>query len=139
MESAWGMGRTISVHGELHRVGISGGGGGKPGEKENDQPDPALAERIEKHLQEQYALVERLLARNRLAILSVAHALETYRTLSGEDVAAVIDCTRGPLVNGRMYAEAGEELEAYHAACVEAHRNKSGSTIPLPKFEGGRT
>ena len=32
---------------------------------------------------------ERLLSEHRTMVLAVAHALETYRTISGEDIAAI--------------------------------------------------
>src|SRR5215216_4252644 len=58
------------------------------------------------------------------------------RTITGEDVAAVVDGTQGPLVDGRPYADPvfRTQLEAYHAAVVRAHREHGGvdAAIPVP-------
>jgi hypothetical protein len=66
----------------------------------------------------------------------VAHALETHRTVSGEDVVAVIEGTRGPFVDGRMYhAPDFEQIaEAYHARALEAHKAHAQIQSPLPVF-----
>jgi len=43
---------------------------------------------------------EQILTEDRSQVLALAHALETHKTLSGEDVVAVLEHTRGPLVDG---------------------------------------
>ena len=40
-------------------------------------------------------------------MLAIAHALETHKTLTGEDIEAVVEGREGPLVDGRIYAEPG--------------------------------
>jgi hypothetical protein len=67
-------------------------------------------------------------------VLALAHALETHKTLSGEDVVAVLEGRNGPLVDGRPYAERQflAELETYHEAAVEAHRGHARLARPLP-------
>ena len=47
---------------------------------------------------------------------------------------AVIEHTRGPLVDGRPYGEPGflAELEDYHRAATEAHREHSQAPLSLP-------
>jgi len=54
----------------------------------------------------------------------VTHALEAHRTLSGEDVAAVIEGTHGPLVDGVGYlgTDFTASLEDYHRQAVQAHK-----------------
>jgi hypothetical protein len=70
--------------------------------------------------------------RNRL--LSLAHALETYKTLSGDDVIAVIERRPGPFVDGRMYADSGLllQLREYHREAAVAHREHSKISLSLP-------
>jgi hypothetical protein len=64
--------------------------------------------------------------------------LETYKTLTGDDVIAVIKNENGPLVDGRPYAIASnvEEIEKYHAAAVLAHKEHQKPAISLPVFKG---
>ena len=66
-----------------------------------------------------------LLEENRHEVLAVAHALETHKTLSGEDVVGRHRrAATGPLVDGRVYhePESAEQLEAYHAASWRPER-----------------
>jgi ATP-dependent Zn protease len=102
MEGYWGMGSTVTSHGVTHRVGIAGGG--RPGigdEKERDLLKGGLGERIEENLESLLQRTEALLEDNRLEVLAVTHALETNKTLTGDDIEAVVDGTPGPLVDGR--------------------------------------
>jgi ATP-dependent Zn protease len=137
MEGYWGMGATVASHGVTHRAGI--GGGGKPGspdpkEGEKDLLSGTLGRRIEEKLSELLERAEQLLADNRQHVLAVAHALETRKTITGEDVDAIINGTRGPLVDGRMYHEPEfiELAERYHRDAVVAHREHSKPALPLP-------
>jgi cell division protease FtsH len=79
---------------------------------------------IEAKLRELYDRTVTVLEDNRREVLAVTHALETHRTLSGEDVVAVIEGTEGPLVDGRGYVEPAfvASLEEYHRRAVDAHR-----------------
>ena len=43
-----------------------------------------------------------LLEDDRDHVLAVAHALETHKTISGEDIAAIVEGTSGPLVDGAV-------------------------------------
>ena len=141
MEGYWGMGRTIASHGVTHRIGIGGGGGGGGGEgpggpkKQKDLLASQLGQRIEAKLAELYEQAEALLRENRLEVLSVAHALETHKTLTGDDVAAIIDGVQGPLIDGRVYRQKGfrEAAEEYHGLAVEAHQTheRVGSSLPV--------
>ncbi|MGH9188881.1 MAG: AAA family ATPase [Acidimicrobiales bacterium] len=145
MEGYWGMGTSVTSHGVTHKVGI--GGGGKPGEKkgkdgkgEPDLLNSSLGERIEENLGHLLVRAEQLLRENRLEVLAVAHALETHKTVSGEDIEAVIEGRRGPLVDGRVYADPGfaAVVEAYHSQAVVAHKGSAGFDIPLPVLNGHR-
>jgi hypothetical protein len=138
MEGYWGMGATVTSHGVTHRVGV--GGGGKPGApdpKESGEKDMlagTLGRRIESKLGELLERTEELLAANRQHVLAVAHALETTKTVTGDDVAAIVDGTRGPLVDGRMYHEPEfvELAERYHRDAVQAHRQHDAPALSLP-------
>jgi len=140
MEGYWGMGSTIASHEVTQKRGI--GGGGRPGEKgkpgEADLLQGTLGERIEEKLAELFERTEEMLEANRMAVLSVAHALETYRTITGEDVAAVIEGRSGPLVDGRAYRdpEFAQLAEAYHTQVVAAHKGQGVLDLPLPVLNG---
>jgi ATP-dependent Zn protease len=147
MEGYWGMGTTIASHGVTHEVGIGGGGRPGKGEKERDKDllETNLGQRIEEKLDDLFDRARALLDDNRLEILSVAHALETKKTVTGEDIEAIIDGRPGPLIDGRPYHsdEFRELAEAYHAEVVQAHKSHAGVTRPLPQvgalpvFAGG--
>jgi cell division protease FtsH len=142
MEGYWGMGTTFASHGVTHRVGV--GGGGKPGKVEGKkgERDPLpgeLGERIESKLEELSRRARDLLDDNRTMVLALAHALETNKTVTGEDVMAIIDGRPGPLLDGRMYRDPAfvAEAEAYHARVVSAHRSHRGVDVPLPSLPPG--
>jgi cell division protease FtsH len=139
MEGYWGMGSTVSSHGVTHRVGI--GGGGRPGsgqQKEKDLLKSGLGERIEENLGTLMQRTEKLLADNWLEVLAVTHALETNKTLTGDDIKAVVDGTPGPLVDGTEYhtAEFAEEAKVYHQRVLIAHREHAEVDVPLPTLNG---
>ncbi len=140
MEGYWGMGRSIASHGVTHRVGI--GGGGQPGAgekvKERDLLKGGLAARIETKLADLFDRTEALIDDNRHEILAVTHALETHKTLTGEDIEAVIEGRAGPLVDGRQYhADAFlDEAEAYHDEVLEAHERHGEVDASLPELDG---
>jgi hypothetical protein len=77
-----------------------------------------------------------LLADNRAEVLAVAHALESHKTITGDDVAAIVDGVTGSLVDGRSYLDPvfRHELERYHDAAAKAHREHSGvdTSMPMP-------
>jgi cell division protease FtsH len=138
MEGYWGMGSTVASHAVTHRAGIPGGSGGKEGEERDQEllKHAALGARIERKLAELLARTEQLLAENRREVFAVAHALETHRTITGEDVTAIIEGTQGPLLDGRPYHtnEFLEAAEAYHEMVVTAHQQHAKVEAPLPKL-----
>jgi hypothetical protein len=75
-----------------------------------------------------------IIRENRNHVLALAHALETHKTLSGEDIVAVLEYTRGPLVDGTPYRDEAflSELSDYHTAAARAHRNHSQERLNLP-------
>jgi cell division protease FtsH len=139
MEGYWGMGSTVTSHGVTHRVGI--GGGGRPGvgdEKEKDLLKSGLGERIEVSLEALLRRTEALLAENWLEVLAVTHALETNKTLTGDDIKAVVDGTSGPLVDGTEYhsREFAEQAKVYHQRVLIAHREHASVDAQLPTLNG---
>ena len=132
MDGFWGMGSTVGSHAAVkERTGsypiIDG--------TSRNLLETELGSRIEARLGELYEEVADLLRTHRDQVLAVAHALETYKTITGEDVEAIIRGTRGPLVDGRAYhqAEFLEVAEAYHDHAVAAHQAKAGVPVALPR------
>jgi cell division protease FtsH len=80
---------------------------------------------------------EQILKDSRLAVLAVAHSLETHKTLTGEDVVAVIEGQRGPFVDGRPYHLPAflPMMEAYHEAALHAHQRHAKPEVRLPDVD----
>ena len=141
MEGFWGMGSTVSSYSTAKRLEVGSPGGGAGGRKKKGQ-DPeadmrrALADRIEDNLNGLLGRVQEIIAENRREVLALAHALETHKTLTGDDVVAVIERTQGPLVDGRPYANPGlaQDLEDYHRGAAMAHREHSKISLSMPEI-----
>ena len=142
MEGYWGMGHTVSSYSTARRleVGSPGGGRGGPpkGESTETKLRAALADRIEDQLGELLDRAEAILRENRSSVLAIAHALETHKTLTGEDIEAVVEGREGLSVDGRVYRDPVfvSSLEDYHAAAAGAHRGHTSVKLALPA--GGR-
>jgi predicted trehalose synthase len=110
-------------------------GGGKPNESRQDMRR-ALADRIEDNLSQLLTKSEELLRENRNQVLSVAHALETYKTLSGNDVHSVIEGRKGDVVDGSLYLipENIALIEAYHESALQAHKEHRKPELTLPSL-----
>ena len=140
MEGFWGMGNTVSSYSTARRLEVGSPGGGQVGRKKGHDPEAemrrALADRIEDNLGRLLDQVADLLRENRDQVLCLAHALETHKTMTGDDVVAVFEHREGPLVDGRVYADAEfvRQLEEYHASAVQAHREHSQVVVPIPKI-----
>jgi len=134
MEGHWGMGSTISSHVSNRRFEMGAPGGGKGKDDTEKQMRLALSDRIEENLGKLLTQAEEILVANRNQVLALAHALETYKTMSGEDVAAVIEGERGSIVDGRPYLDPSflAEIERYHSASVVAHREHRVPDVRLP-------
>ncbi len=98
--------------------------------------DTDFGKSVDAKLRELYDRTMSLLEEHRTDVLCVAHALETFKTITGEDVEAIIEGREGPNIDGSRYRDARfiEELEGYHAACAAAHWQHGGveGTIPVP-------
>jgi ATP-dependent Zn protease len=134
MEGHWGMGSTISSHASNRRFEMGSPGGGKGKDDSDKQMRMALSDRIEENLSALLSKAEEILRENRNQVLALAHALETHKTMSGEDVAAVIEGTQGSIVDGRPYLDPEflAEIEKYHSASVVAHREHRIPDVHLP-------
>ena len=137
MEGFWGMGSTVSSYASNSQlqVGAPGGGGRGSGQTSEKDARHALSDRIEQNLSSLLGRSEEVLRENRRHVLAVAHALETYKTITGEDVTAVMEYQTGPLVDGTVYADDDfmRELEEYHLTAARAHHEHDNeSRIPPP-------
>ncbi len=139
MEGYWGMGRTVASHGVTREAGIGGGApeGGTRG-RGNSMLTGGLGGRIEGKLNDLLERVIEMLEANRLQVMAVAHALETFKTITGEDVAAIVNGTRGPFIDGRRYHQADfmELIENYHRQILDAHQNRLSAHVDLPVLDG---
>lgn len=142
MEGYWGMGSTVSSYSTARRLEVGSPGGGRGGPEKGDHTEKilrgALADRIEDQLGDLLAQAESILRDNRAAVLSIAHALETHKTLSGDDIQAVLEHRAGVSVDGSVYADGVflSQLEEYHSAAAGAHRGHTSIQLALPA--GGR-
>ena len=136
MEGHWGMGSTVSSHASNRRNEIGAPGGGKGKDDGVRELRMALADRIEENLGGLLAKAEDILRKNREDVLALAHALEIHKTISGEDVDAVMQGLVGPLVDGRPYKvqENREAIEKYHEAALKAHKGHHKPDIEIPRF-----
>ena len=131
MEGFHAMGQTLGSH-RVTKMGIQG----ERMETGTDRMwlDSEFGRRVEFRLEELFARVSELLERDRIWVLSLAHALEARKTVPGEDITAIIEGHQGPTVDGRVYHSPAfqAELEAYHAAALQAHKVSDRVAIPLP-------
>ena len=134
MLAYYAMGETLASR----SVNLAAIRGAQPLETGADRAlfDGEFGKQVEAQLEELYERTLRLLEENRAEVLSVAHALETHKTITGDDVAAIIEGTGGSLVDGRPYQDAvfRRQLEEYHEAVVKAHKAHAGveGSIPIP-------
>jgi ATP-dependent Zn protease len=134
MEGFWGMGTTVSSHAVSTQLGVGAPGGGHGGKEVEQEMRRQLADRIEDQLADLLRRVERILTDNRREVLAVAHALETHKTMQGDDVVAVIEAREGPMIDGRVYGDPDliAAVEAYHEASVVAHQASGRIELGLP-------
>jgi cell division protease FtsH len=137
MEAFHGMGETIASH----AVTVASiGGRGITAEDGTDRQflETEMGRRVEANLRRLFDKVTTLLDDDRAHVLAVAHALETHKTISGEDVAAIIEGHQGPLVDGRSYHgdDVVSEIASYHDAVVVARKEMTRVALPLPVLNG---
>jgi hypothetical protein len=142
MEGYWGMGHTVSSYSTARRLEVGSPGGGRGGPTKGESTEKvlraALADRIEDQLADLLTKAEEILKENRVGVLALAHALETHKTLTGEDVEAVLEQRTGISVDGTVYGDSDfiDKLEEYHSAAAGAHVGHTKIDGAMP--EGGR-
>jgi cell division protease FtsH len=96
--------------------------------------DSDFGHRVEDRLEELLQRVCNLLTENRIWVLALAHALEYYKTVPGDDVLAILNGTEGPTIDGRWYHDPASQtaLERYHEVALEAHQESTRVALPLP-------
>ena len=94
-----------------------------------------FGDKVEEKMQELFARACRLIVENERWVMAVGHALEGYKTISGEDIDAIFDGTEGPLVDGAWYHSDDfmTQYRAYHAAALTAHKKQTRLELPLPR------
>ena len=131
-----GMGPTVASR----RVTVTGMMGSTGTEDGTDRTifDTAFGERVEQKLQELLEQVHHLLAETRRFVFAVAHALETHKTITGEDIEAIFRGTPGTSLDGWMYHTDDFLLsyEAYHLSLVDAHREQLRTNPAVPVLSG---
>jgi cell division protease FtsH len=131
MEGMWGMGSQYASYAvtpaphDAHPVADG---------QDRAVFETALGKRAEAHLAELADRTGALLRENRANVLAVGHALEMHKTITGQDVSAIIDGAEGPVVDGRPYhtPEFAATLETYHEQVMVAHRGRDGAPLPVP-------
>ena len=132
-QAFWGMGPTIASHAvtKAQRGGVSS--------RPEDGTDRNLLEtsfglQIEARLQELLDETTELLQENRRFVLAIAHALETHKTVTGDDIDAIFRGTPGPTLDGWVYHtdEFLLSYEAYHLSTIEAHQAQAKPNRELP-------
>jgi cell division protease FtsH len=135
MLAYYGMGDSIASR-TVTLAGLRGAA--QPAETGADRSlfDTEFGKSVEAKLKELYDRTVELLTEHRGDVLCVAHALEVHKTITGDDVEAIIEGRQGTNVDGRRYHDPVflEQLEEYHRACVAAHRQHAGveGSIPVP-------
>jgi cell division protease FtsH len=135
MEGLWGMGGQYGSYAATRAPHDA-----HPVADGNDRNvlETAFGRRVEASLASLAERTSDLLTQNRASVLAVGHALEVHKTISGQDVTAIINGTEGPVVDGRPYhdPEFAAELEAYHLRAVSAHGGDRSLPLPVPVPRG---
>ena len=133
-----GMGATIASMGST--LGLIGRNPSVTVEDGTDRQflETDFGRRVDAKLHDLLERVAALLEADRDHLLAVAHALETHKTISGEDIEAIVEGHVGPVVDGSKYHDPvmRAELETYHAAVVEAMHAQGRVQRPLPVLPG---
>jgi len=101
MEAFSGMGETIASHRVTKAMDAQQAGQTVETGTDRQWLETAFGERVEARLRELMQQVATLLEENRMLILALAHAMEAQKTVSGDDVRAIIEGTQGPIIDGR--------------------------------------
>jgi ATP-dependent Zn protease len=132
MEGLWGMGTGYGVY-SVTKAGAAA----TPITDGTDRNllETELGRRVEERLRVLAERASTVLTERRFEVLAVAHALESRKTISGEDVAAIIEGTTGPMVDGREYhtPDFAGRLEMYHEQALAVHQGRE-RVMALPSL-----
>jgi hypothetical protein len=136
MEGLFGMGQTVSSlsAGQRLQLGTPGGRGKGNQEEVEAVARRMLADRVEDNLTRLLDQAVEVLRQNERYVLAIAHALETHKTISGEDVTAIFEGQHGPLVDGSVYQDDAflDRLREYHLSAKQAHHEHNRPLVALP-------
>jgi hypothetical protein len=92
---------------------------------------------VEAKLQELYLRAQKLLDDNRWFVISIAHALQEHRTITGEDIDAIYQGEQGPTLDGAYYhtERFRQEIIEFLTAAREAHLTQGRLSHTLPRAE----
>jgi len=131
MEGRWGMGGqygsfSATLAGQEAHPILDG--------TDRNVLETALGKRAEARLASLADRTGAMLTENRISVLAIGHALETHRTISGQDITAVMNREQGPVVDGRPYADPDfiAEIEAYHVSAMSIHGSERSLPLPVP-------
>ncbi|HXW79668.1 MAG TPA: AAA family ATPase [Acidimicrobiales bacterium] len=129
MEGYWGMGSTIAS-----RASRRNSGGWPQGGGEGEMMGGEGGKKVEERLTDLLARTHDLLEENKLDVYAVAHALESHKTLSGEDIEAVIEGKWSRGIDGRVYKVTRfvEVFDQYHERIATSHLNRQRVSAALP-------
>jgi ATP-dependent Zn protease len=138
MEAFSGMGSTVASHSVTKAVAAQQLGQSVETGTDRQWLETPFGARVEARLEELLQRVTKLLVADRIWVLALAHAMEHRKTISGEDVSAIMNGTVGPTVDGGAYHDrkVQRKLEEYHRAALVAHKETSKPKIPFPTFNG---
>jgi cell division protease FtsH len=131
MEGLWGMGGQVGSYAatlaQQNANPILDG-------TDRNVLETALGKRAEARLGMLAERTGALLTENRISVLAIGHALEAHRTLSGQDIAAIMNREPGPVVDGRPYGEPAfiAELETYHLSAMGVQSRARSLPLPVP-------
>jgi cell division protease FtsH len=128
MEGYWGMGSTIASRASRRQ------GAWPPGPGEGEMMGGEMGKKVEERLSELLVRTSDLIEQSKIDVYAVAHALETHKTLSGEDIEAVIEGKESRGIDGRVYKVERfvEVFDDYHERIATAHVNRERVAVPLP-------
>jgi len=131
MEGRWGMGSQLGSF-----SATLAGQGAHPILDGTDRKvlETELGKRAEARLSMLADRTGAMLTEHRISVLAVGHALETHRTIGGQDITAIMNREQGPVVDGRPYADPEfiTELEAYHLSASSIHGSERSLPLPVP-------
>lgn len=94
-----------------------------------------LGKRVEAKLQELFERTQEFIEAEQRFVMAIAHALEEHYTVSGEDVAAIMQGSVGPVVDGRWYHtdDFVHQYRRYHEAALYAFHHQTQLMVDLPR------